>query len=379
MKATALTHSTHRTARRLSLVALATLASSPVSLAPLIANAGDMSAKVYGAMSLAVVSTSASTESGEGSKSSYDMYDNVSLLGVKGEAAVVNGTKFIYDYNAILDIVNGGGGVSTHLGIVGIDGSFGTVTAGRDNGLFVGMVDGGTYQTNWFFTPGMSALQVGQSIKYVTPSSSGFQAGVQAFDIGKDSTNGKATNNYTVAGTYGMNALTFGLGHTKYAEYANDGTAVTNYAESSDTSQFGEGTNSFSGVVLKNITGISAAYKADMYGVVAAMDSRKPNDGESNTEAINTYMITGNYAATKSVNLVANVSSTKQGDKDAVGGVKGTVVTLMAAYAPASNLMYTVEFQSSNKDANVSGITGATGADGTKSNTGLALGAMYAF
>lgn len=367
---------TTRSVRRLDLVRLAALVSAPALIAPLAVYAGDMSAKVYGDLSLALVSTSASTDGGN---SSYSMYDNVSLLGVKGEAAVVDGTKFIYDYNAILDIVNGGGGLGTHLGIVGIDGAFGTVTAGRDNGLFVGMVDGGTYMTNWFYTPGMSALQVGKSIKYVTPSNSGFQAGVQAFDIGKDSATGKTTNNYTVAGTYGMSALTFGLGYTKYSEYANDGTAVTQYAESSDTNQFGVGTNSFSGVVLKNTAGISAAYKTDMYGVVAAMDSRKPNDAASNTEAINTYMITGSYAATKSINLAANVSSTKQSDKDSVDGVKGTIVTLMASYAPASNLTYTIEFQSSNKDANVSGITGATGAGGTKSNTGLALGAMYAF
>jgi len=373
--------SMQRYARLSGLVAVATLVSSPALLAPMTANAADMamssmSAKVYGDLSVAFVETGASVDGG---KSSYSLYDNVSLLGVKGEAGVMDGTKFIYDYNAILDIVNGGGSVTTHLGTVGLDGSFGTVTVGRDNALYLGMVDGSSYQTNWFYTAGMSSLQVSKSIKYVSSSMSGLQLGVEAFDIAKDSTTGKTTNNYTLAGTYAMKAMTFGAGYTKYSDYANTAGGVVQYAVTNDTNQFGVGNNSFAGIAVKSLAGASAAYKTDMFGVVAAIDSRKPNDAATNTSALNTFMLTGNFMASKTVNLIGNVSSTKQSDKNSVDGKKGTVVTLMAGYTPVTNVTFTAEVQSSNKDANVNSITGATGAGGTKSSTGFALGAMYAF
>lgn len=350
-------------------------ASLPAGAAPL-----PLGATLYGDLALALVNVGSA---GTGTTSSTSLNDNVSLLGVKGNAAVMSGTKFIYDFNFILDMAHGGANPSTHLGYIGVDGPYGTVTAGRDNGLFNNMVDGSTYQTNWFYTPGMSALQVGTAVKYVSPTVSGFQGGVQAFDLGKS---GNSTTNYTLAGTYGIGGLTFGLGYTNYSKYA-DGS--TEYSASSDTNQFGEATNTFAGQILKSKFGVSAGYKAGPFGVVLAYDSRKPADGlanfnssgtytnttAQNTKAINTVMLTGSYAATSTVTLVGNWSHTNQGG----GGVKGNIITLMASYAPADNLFFSLELQHSDKDANASSLTGATYLGGAAGDTAVALGATYSF
>jgi hypothetical protein len=319
---------------------------------------------VYGDISFAFVSTGASTDPGD---SSYGLTDNVSILGVKGEAAKIGTTSYFYDFNFILD----GGSPATHLAVVGMDGDFGKVSLGsRVNGLFVGMVDGGTYLTNWYYTPGMSSLQVSNGVTYESKLAGPFQFGVQAFDIGKSA---ESTTNYTLAGTYAMGSLTFGLGYTSYSDYG-DGT--TQYTASSDTNMFGDPQNVYSGLLIKSTTGISAAYKADKFGVVLAYDMRKPVDGYANTDTINTAMLTGSYAVSGKTTLVANYSNT---DQSGTGGVKGSIITLMASYAAADSLLYTFEIQSSDKDANVSGLTGATGAGGTKSNTGFAAGVIYNF
>lgn len=319
---------------------------------------------VYGDLSFAFVYTGASTDPGD---SSYGLVDNVSILGVKGEAAKIGDTSYFYDFNFILD----GGTPATHLAVVGADGSFGKVSIGsRVNGLFVGMVDGGTYLTNYYYTPGMSALQVSNGVTYESKASGGFQFGVQAFDIGKVT---DSSTNYTVAGTYAMGSLSFGLGYTSYSDYG-DGT--TQYSASTDKSQFVEATNTYAGATLKSTTGISAAYKADKFGVVLAYDMRKPNDGNANTDTINTAMLTGSYAVSPKTTLVANYSNT---DQSGTGGKKGSIITLMASYAAADSLLYTFEIQSSDKDANASSLTGSTGAGGTKSNTGFAAGLIYNF
>jgi len=317
---------------------------------------------VYGDISFALVYTGASTDPGD---STYGLTDNVSLLGVKGEAAKIGNTSYYYDFNFILD----GGSPNTHLAVVGAKGDLGDLSVGsRVNGLFVGMVDGGTYLTNWYYTPGMSALQVSNGITYMTKDSGAFQFGVQAFDLAKSAEN---ATNYTVAGTYTMGGLKFGLGYTDYSDYAD---TSNQYSVSPDTNMFGEGTNTFAGVVLKSTTGASVAYSADKFSVIFAYDMRKPNDGAANTDSINTAMLTGSFAVTPKTTLVANYSNTDQSS-----GVKGSIITAMVSYAAADNLLYTFEVQNSDKDANVSGITGATGGGGTKSNTGFAAGVIYNF
>ncbi|HKJ10626.1 MAG TPA: porin [Gammaproteobacteria bacterium] len=376
---------------RMQKTLLSVAVAAGLSAASLPAAAAPLGATVYGDLALALVNQGSA---GAGTQSNTTLNDNVSLLGVRGDAAVMDGTKFIYDFNFILDMAHGGANPSTHLGYIGLAGPYGTVTAGRDNGLFVGMVDGSTYQTNWFYTPGMSALQVDTAVKYVSPTYSGFQFGVQAFDLGKSA---NSTTNYTVAGTYGMGPLTFGAGYTGYSKY---GDGSSEYTVSSDTNQFGEPTNTFAGVLLKSKFGVSAGYKMGPFGVVAAYDSRKPSDGfvsympvysayapdvqigttpavsPQNTKAINTVMLTGSYAATSEVTLVGNWSHTNQ---SGTGGVKGNIVTLMASYAPADNLFFSLEFQHSDKDANATGITGATYGGGTESSNAIAVGATYSF
>lgn len=355
---------------------------------------------VYGDLAVAFVYNGKSndTTGATGSNSSYSVNDNVSLLGVKGDAAVMEGTKFIYDFNFILNL--GGGSPATHLSIVGLDGGFGTVTYGkRDNGLFLSMVDGSSYQTNWFYTPGMSSFQVSDAIKFVSKASGGFQYGVQAFDIGKSGTSGESKTNYTFAGTFTKGDLTFAAGYTSYADHA-DGDNLG--SASSDTNQFGEGQNMFSGLALKSTLGVSAAYKSGKIGVVAAYDMRKPTDtfytpasydfttstytaGSSaaqNDKTINTLMLTGSYAYTEKTTFVANYSSTSQSDSGSIAGKKGTIITLMASYAPAPALLYSIELQSSNEDANVSGITATSGLStgaGSTSSTAIAVGATYNF
>jgi len=334
---------------------------------------------VYGDLSFAFVYTGASTDPGD---SSYGLSDNVSLLGVKGEAAKIGSTSYYYDFNWILD----GGSPATHLAVVGAKGDMGDLSVGtRVNGLFVGMVDGGTYLTNWYYTPGMSSLQVSNGLTYMSKESGGFQFGVQAFDVAKSTDN---ATNYTVAGTYAMKSLKFGLGFTSYSEYAD---TAAQYSVSPDGNQFGDSQNVFSGVVLKSKAGISAAYTADKFSVIAAYDVRKPTDAAAdynpdgtlvspysataqNTNDIKTAMLTGSYAVSPKTTLVANYSNTDQS-----GGVKGTIITAMVSYAAADNLLYTFEVQSSDDDANKSGLTGSTGGGGTKSNTGFAAGVIYNF
>lgn len=327
---------------------------------------------VYGDLAVALVSIGKASAGGH---DTYNLQDNVSLIGVKGDVGVLEGTKFIYDFNWIINQKSSSATTNhannqsfTHLSMVGMDGGFGTVTLGlRDNGLYGQMVDNGVYQTNYFYIPGMSTFQVSESIKFISKASGGFQYGVQAFDISTAST-GKTMTNYTAAGTYAMGDLTFGAGYTKYSEYA-DGTLG---GSSTDTNQFGQATNTWSNVVLKSTSGISAAYKSGKLGVVAAYDMRKPYSGASNTSTINTLMLTGSYAYTDKTTFVANYSDTSQS-----GGLKGNVITAMVSYAPASALFYSFELQTIDSKANVSGLTGATGGD--KSSTNMAVGVTYNF
>jgi predicted porin len=313
---------------------------------------------VYGDLSYALSYTGASTDGGN---SSYALGDNVSLVGVKGEAAKIGNTSYYYDLNMIYLTSTPG----VHLAVVGMKGDMGDLSVGtRVNGLFSGMVDGGTYLTNFYYTPGMSALQVSNGITYKTTESGGFQLGVQAFDIAKDGGTGNNTTNYTAAGTYAMGSLTFGLGYTKYSDYS----------PATDTDMSGQPTDNYDGVAIKSSTGISAAYKADKFGVVAAYDMRKPKDSASNTSTINTAMVTGSYSVSDKTTFVANFSNTSQSS-----GVKGTILTAMVSYAPTAALLYTFEIQTSDKDANATGLSYSTGAGGTKSNVGFAAGVIYNF
>lgn len=337
------------------------------------ASAADLKPTLYGDLALALTYTTKSTNGGN---DSYALNDNVSLVGVKGDAAVIGDTKFVYDYNAILDMTKGGSNPGTHLGYIGLDGPYGTLTAGHDNGLYNQMVDGTIYQTNWFYTPGMSALQVNKAVKYVSPSLNGLQVGGQVFDIGKDSTTGKATNNYTAAVSYSISGVTLGAGYTGYSDYSDNG----KFAASSDQNQFGEATNTYAGLVLKSKAGVSVGYSQGKFGVVLADTVFKPADsGTQSTKDINTAMLTGSYAVTDKVGLVANVSTTSQSSDPTYGQKKGTVVTLMTSYAPADNLFFSFEVQNSDKKANESSLTGSTSGGGTKSSTSLALAGTYSF
>lgn len=312
---------------------------------------------VYGDLSFALWYTGASTDGGS---STYDMGDNVSLLGVKGDAAKIGSTTYYYDFNFILQ----NSSPANHLSVVGMKGDMGDLSVGaRVNGLFSSMVDGGTYLTNFYYTPGMNALQVSKGITY-TGGSGPLSFGVQAFDVGKTSAGN--TTNYTVAGSYAMDGLTIGLGYTKYSDNS----------PSSDTDMSGSATNTYSGVTLKSVTGISAAYTSGKFGVVAAYESRKPIDSASNTSTIGTAILTGSYAVTGKTTLVANISNTSQSS-----GVKGTILTAMVSYAPSDALLYTFEIQNSNKDANLSQLTYSTTPDAaaTKGSTGFAAGVIYNF
>jgi len=317
--------------------------------------ANAVTATPYGDLAVALVYLSADANGGSPATSSYSMQDNVSLIGLKGDVAKIGTTTYFYDFNWIVNVVKGLGIGLTHLSMVGASGDFGTVSLGlRDNGLYGSMVDNGTYQQNWFYTPGMSAFQVSDSIKYVSKDMSGFQFGVQAFDIGKDSS-GNSQTNYTVAGTYAMGAMTFGAGYTDYSEYSTG----------LDTDQSGAPTNTFSGVALDKTKGISFKYAGSNWNVTAAYDVRTPLVGDD----FKTAMITGAYSFGKST-VAANYSSTS-------GYAKGNITTLIYSYAPSDAVYYSVEYQTSDADANANGISYATG--GTGSSSSMAFGVTYNF
>lgn len=308
-------------------------------------------ATVYGDVALALVYLDSNANGGGTASTSYSLQDNVSIFGVKGDVAKIGGTTFFYDLNWIL----GDSNPARHLSIVGMKGGYGTVTTGlRDNGLFESMVDGGTYQQNWFYTPGMSALQVSNAITYKSMPMGGLTLGVQAFDFGKES-NGNSTTNFTVAGSYATGPMTFGAGYTNYADNS----------PAADTDQSGAPTNTFSGVQIDKTKGISFAYAGSNWNVTAAYDVRTPYAGDD----FKTLMVTGAYSFGKST-VGANVSSTS-------GYAKGEVTTLIYSYAPADALYYSVEYQNSNADANANGISYATGGTGTSSS--IVLGVTYNF
>lgn len=318
-----------------------------------------LSATLYGDLAASFVYSGDAGKDASGNKvySTYGLYDNVSLLGVKGDAAIDGGTKFIYDFNAGYDMTQGTPGpFYTHLAIVGIDSPYGTVTLGRDNGLYNQMVDGSTYVTNWYLPVGMSSLQVDQSIKYVSPSFSGFSFGGQAYDMGKSSTTDVSTTNYTAAAQYTLAGFTAALGYTEYAK----GAPIA-----------------FGGVDLKSKVGGSVAYSGGPFTAVAAVSARKPVSTAANTKDILNALLSGSYALNSTVSLIGNISSTSQASDGSASKVQGTIVTLEAAYAPYANVLYSVEVQSADKKANESGLASGTSSD--KSNVGFALSATYSF
>lgn len=319
---------------------------------------------VYGDLSYALVRTA----SASGGDATIALSDNVSLLGVKGEAAAMGKTKYVYDFNFILD----GGSPATHLATIGAEGDFGSAHVGmRENGLFCEYVDCGTYQTNWFYTTGMSSLQVNQAITYKSMDFGGFKFGVQAFDINKQV---ESTMNLTLGGTFAKGPMSFGVGYTNYSEYG-DMTSTTKYGANGDGNQMGGTSNSFSSVVLKNVLGVTGSYTMDKFGVTGAVDLRKPNDGNTNTSSIRTVMVTGSFAATSKLNLVANISST---DQSGTAGKKGNVLMLMAGFAPVDNVSFTLELQNCNSDANNTGLEGCVGG-GSDSTTSMAVAGAYSF
>lgn len=112
----------------------------------------------------------------------WDVFNNASRLGVRGEEDLGGGLSAIYQYEFGVDVTDGGNLNSNRPKWVGLKGSFGSVTAGTQwtpyyNVIGIGDIfnsskvfDNDTYLGNTF------GLRMDNSLVYSTPNFSGFSA-----------------------------------------------------------------------------------------------------------------------------------------------------------------------------------------------------------
>ncbi len=162
-----------------------------------------------------------------GTNTEWDVEQNASRFGVKGDEDLGNGLKAIFQYEWSVDSANAGtfGG---RLAYAGLTGGFGTVAIGRQWTPYYGSVDKTDInQVNGMNDTYIGAVRVGKALAYVSPNFNGFSAKVAlviddagALDLGDDFSD--ITN---VSLDYANGPLSVGVSYLAFngAAAANDG------------------------------------------------------------------------------------------------------------------------------------------------------------
>lgn len=114
----------------------------------------------------------------------WDLNTDTAKLGVKGNEVLGNGIEAFYKFEFGFTTNKKGGLNKTKKAYIGLKGDFGTLTLGRQSALYKDVTNyNDIYEDNWFGDLNhYGALTLGgthsKAISYVTPSFSGFSAGI---------------------------------------------------------------------------------------------------------------------------------------------------------------------------------------------------------
>ncbi|MBK8181902.1 MAG: porin [Candidatus Competibacteraceae bacterium] len=112
----------------------------------------------------------------------WDMFNNASRLGVRGEEELGGGLSAIYQYEFGVDITEGGNFVSNRPKWVGLKGGFGSITAGTQwtpyyNAIAIGDIfNSSKVFARTTYLGDAFGLRMDNSLIYTTPNLSGFSA-----------------------------------------------------------------------------------------------------------------------------------------------------------------------------------------------------------
>jgi len=202
-----------------SLIALAV---AGALTAPMVAQAD---ATLYGSMRVILADV-------DGDK--LDVQDGTSRIGIKGDVDLgIDGVKGIYNFETRLRADSGSfGGSDARLSNIGITGDFGTALAGRQytpHWLWTSAVTDATWNDANIGTVRESVLRQPNSIAYISPNMSGFQAAVAV--VANGGTTGEDLDAVNFAVKYAANGLHVGLSRTTNDDGTNE-TDNTGFAAS---------------------------------------------------------------------------------------------------------------------------------------------------
>lgn len=176
--------------------------------APMVAQAD---ATLYGSLRLALVSN-------DGSE--LDLNDNVSRIGIKGSSELFSGAKAIFQFEQGVNTAiggwkdNDGNGAKGRLASIGVTGDFGTFNAGRQWSPFalwtvlpfhLGENTASTSTAGYITGAGAVFHRVSNTMAYITPNMSGFQAAAVA--IADNEGSGEDLDAYNLAAKYSAGGL----------------------------------------------------------------------------------------------------------------------------------------------------------------------------
>jgi predicted porin len=163
----------------------------------------------------------------DGANSGSYVSSNSSRVGVKGTGDLGGGLKAVYQYEAGVNINNGAGSSQTMFqtrdSFLGLSGSFGTVSIGRVGFLNQAIYDANLFADqvgdlgNFFAAIGTGAGRMDRSIKYDSPSFSGFQVS-GTYVAANSTTTGQKDASEVLRATYGSGPLNLGLTYTSEAK-----------------------------------------------------------------------------------------------------------------------------------------------------------------
>lgn len=344
------------------------------------------SATIYGMVG--VVGTY-NTATVNGEKSTYGIQNNISQVGVKGDLGEAGGTKFIYNYDMLVDPTTESGSPSTYWAYLGATGPWGTLKAGRLESTYFNDVVLPFTPFWWMYPTVVANFEQDKAVSYVSPLMGGLTLSVEAFNIGKGSSTGsKSTGNYAFSGTYTTGPFSVGAGYESFSKYGDGSTA---YSPSPSQTVWLTPVNEYSGVLLKSKVGLRGTYSSGPVDVSLGVFGFKPTTmllgAAQNDHEIYTYMATGSYAFTPKWTAMGNLSTTTQGSSGAQARTRGTLVTLSLAYSPISSVALYGEYQYADKKAVESGLdsdvldaaSSPVSVPGTKAASQFVLGGTYSF